>query len=40
MFILPVLTLILWILSAVGGYSLGKACPKPGAVVAGILLDL
>lgn len=40
MFILPVLTLILWVLSAVGGYSLGKAWPLPGAVVAGLLLGL
>jgi hypothetical protein len=40
MFILPVLTLMLWTLSAVSGYSLGKACPKPGALVAGIFLGL
>lgn len=40
MFIPLVSTLILWTLMAIGGYSLGRTCPKPGAVLAGILIGL
>lgn len=40
MFILLVVILILWTLCAAGGYSLGKAFPQPGVVLAGVLVGM